>query len=206
MKPFQKPELIEIIDNDSVTDTSIQPGKDIAFCNTIIDDDDNNKQSTRIDNISNLSNLPMLPMLQYSLETKQDEKPNLPSDYFPIMQKELTNSYEVTIMDNEPEITDIRILSFIKFCIKNKLFDDTFFDYNNVFSIMATKLNSSFNSIRGNNDNINKEDFIVFFKHKHKYKKDINFIYDSFDKDKKNYITWNEFCDFFLPFVRNVTM
>ena len=139
---------------------------------------------------------------------------NLPADYLPLINANV-NADNYELVETEPEITDIRILHFIKFCIRCKLFDDAFYDYNNVFSIIATKLNITFMAINKspNNDglpahtnHIKKPDFTTFFTTKYKYKKDINFIYQSMDTDNKNYITWDEFKDFFLPFVRNVTM
>ena len=229
MKPSQKSELIEIIDNYDIISTynnsedkTLINGEILIINNDIFAEKEKNERSTLSKNMNTIDEDNKNNILsvhrslldeEIKLEASQrnilDEgiKPEtLPGDYFPIFQKELANNYDITIMESEPDITDIRILHFIKFCIKNKLFDDTFFDYNNVFSIIATRLNSTFNIIRDKKDVIDKENFISFFKHTYKYKKDIAFVYDTFDKDNKNFITWNEFCDFFLPFVRNVTM
>jgi hypothetical protein len=96
-------------------------------------------------------------------------------------------------------------LHFIKFCIKHQYFDDTFFDYSNIFSIVATKLPMTFKKICGTTTQIQKSRFNEFFK-KSKYKGDMEFIYSSFDTTNKGFISWSEFRDFFLPFVRNVTM
>ena len=34
----------------------------------------------------------------------------------------------------------------------------------------------------------------------------INFIYNCFDENKKGFITWDEFVDFFLPFIQYITV
>jgi Ca2+-binding EF-hand superfamily protein len=53
---------------------------------------------------------------------------------------------------------------------------------------------------------VDKEDFIKTFKKKMKYRGDLNYIYSLIDTDDKGYFYWNEMIDFYLPFVRNVTI
>ena len=75
------------------------------------------------------------------------------------------------IKRNIKYIKNRKINSFIKFCIKNNLFDNNFYDYGNVFSILGTKLTDTFNNISKNGSYIKKSNFIKKFKKVYKYKK-----------------------------------
>lgn len=102
--------------------------------------------------------------------------------------------------------TNPKISNFIKFCVKKRLFDDTFYDYGNVFSIVATKLPETFNVVSDGREKITMIKFKSSFKNTFKYRGNIGYIYGQIDKDKKGFLTWDEFKDFFLPFVKNITV
>lgn len=108
--------------------------------------------------------------------------------------------------DDNKNNTDPKIQNFINFCIKKRLFDDCFYDYNNIFSAIATKLPDTFDIMSKNGKDIKKERFTSLMRNKYKYKGDLNYIYSLMDEDDKGYITWDEFKDFFLPYIQNVTM
>ena len=98
------------------------------------------------------------------------------------------------------------VMNFIKFCIDRRLFDDTFYDFGNAFSIMATKLTSTFDLISLDGKLIENILFIEFFKNEIHFDGDIENVYNEIDKDKKGHITWEDFIEFFIPFVRYVTI
>ena len=53
---------------------------------------------------------------------------------------------------------------------------------------------------------LRKRTFIKKFKKEFGYPGDINFIYNCLDTKKKGFITWDEFVDFFLPFIQYITV
>lgn len=117
------------------------------------------------------------------------------------------NSNEIILIQKDNiESDEPKVMQFIKFCIKNGIFDDTFYDYNNSFSVIATKLPTTFDKISNDGVKINKEAFIKFFKETSKYTGDTEFIFDCIDVKKNNYITWEQFADFYLPFIKFVTL
>ena len=98
---------------------------------------------------------------------------------------------------------DKQIIKFIKFCIKKNIFDDTYYDYNNIYSIIATKLPKSFKKFSGKTENITKLKFINNLK-KLKFNGNINYIFDTFEKNDNNEIIWDSYKSFFLPYVKNI--
>ena len=110
------------------------------------------------------------------------------------------------IHNSQPKSGDPIISSFLNFCIKNGFFDNTFYDYKNSFSIIATKLNKTFEKLSENGAYINKNTFITKFKREYGFNGDINKIYKYFDKSGKGNISWDEFLEFFLPFIEFVTI
>ena len=114
---------------------------------------------------------------------------------------------EITLVKKDvSHIQDKDLLDFIKFCVKNKLFDDTFYDYGNVFSILATKLPETFKDISKNDGYIKKKRFVSAFKRKYKYKGNLDYVYNIMDQESTGEVTWENFKEFFLPFIKNVTM
>lgn len=101
---------------------------------------------------------------------------------------------------------DPNISEFLEFCINQGLFDNTFYDIQNAFSVVATKLPKTFEKLSTDGNDIKKKSFVTKFKKDFGYKGDINFIYNYLDTKKKGFITWDEFIDFFLPFVQYVTV
>jgi hypothetical protein len=97
------------------------------------------------------------------------------------------------------------VTRFVKFCISIRLFDDTFYDYGNAFSIMATKLHTTFDLFSLDGKIIKKELFIELFKNEFNYDGDILDIFNEMTKNNK-YITWGDFIEFFIPFVKHVTV
>lgn len=122
-----------------------------------------------------------------------------------LIDSEQNNDF-ILIQKDNIESSEPRIMDFIKFCIKNGIFDDTFYDYSNSFSVIATKLPKTFDRISTDGTNINKKEFIKFFKKTKKYNGDIKFIYEYIDKNNTGYITWQQFTDFYLPFIKTITL
>ena len=71
---------------------------------------------------------------------------------------------------------------------------------------MATKLPVTFGKLSKDGNDVNKETFIKKFKKEFGYNGDINFIYNCIDPNKKGFVTWDDFVDFFLPYVEYVTV
>jgi len=110
------------------------------------------------------------------------------------------------VHNNHPTSDDPTISEFLQFCINNGLFDNTFYDTQNVFSVVATKLPKTFEKLSSGKNDIKKRSFVTKFKKEFGYNGDINFIYNCLDPGKKGFITWDEFVDFFLPFVQYITV
>lgn len=116
-------------------------------------------------------------------------------------------SKSVYLIHNEQiDSDDPNISEFLKFCINKGLFDNTFYDMHNAFSVVATKLPQTFEKLSSGKEELHKKSFIKTFKTEYGYSGDISFIYDCLDTEKKGFITWDEFVDFFLPFVQYITV
>lgn len=101
---------------------------------------------------------------------------------------------------------DPDISQFITFCISQGLFDNTFYDIHNTFSVVATKLPVTFEKLSKDGTDINKKTFISKFKKDFGYNGNIHFIYNCLDSKKKGFITWDDFVDFFLPYIQYITV
>ena len=110
------------------------------------------------------------------------------------------------IHNENTDSDDPNISEFVKFCIDRGFFDNTFYDMNNTFSVVATKLPKTFEKLSKNGDNVKKRVFIQKFRKDFGFHGDINFIYNCFDENKKGFVTWDEFVDFFLPFIEYITV
>ena len=119
---------------------------------------------------------------------------------------EFKNNTMYLIHNEQIDSDDPHISEFLKFCLSKGLFDNTFYDMHNSFSIVATKLPQTFEKLSNDADNIGKKIFIKKFKTEYGYPGNIAFIYSCFDKDNKNFITWDDFLDFFLPYVQYITV
>ena len=116
---------------------------------------------------------------------------------------------EITVVEAQTQnkkTQNNNISSFINFCIDKKLFDDTCYDHSDVFSIISTKLPATFDSISENKRTVDKESFICIFKEKYCYGGDLNYIYNIIDDDSKGYITWDNFREFFFPYIKNIVI
>lgn len=115
--------------------------------------------------------------------------------------------YKITLIEKKNvKVEDKTIMGFINYCVEEGIFDDTFYDYGNAFSIIATKLPKSFDYLSDDGENIRKKRFIRGFKKKYRYGGNIEAIYESIDRQEKGYIDWEEYIDFFLPFCKYVTI
>lgn len=112
---------------------------------------------------------------------------------------------EVVVVKKEKIEAEKPVIEFINYCVDKGLFDDTFYDYTNIFSVMATKLPITFDKMSKNGKTINASEFKKMFKDSG-FTGDINYIYNLIDVDKKGVISWDQFIEFFLPFVKYVTM
>lgn len=104
------------------------------------------------------------------------------------------------------KIPDKKIHKFIKFCLNKKLFNDIYYDYGNDFSVIATYLPDTFADISKGDRIVNKDKFKKMFIKKYKFSGDIDYIYKYMDDDNKGYITWDNFKEFFLPYVKNISL
>jgi hypothetical protein len=66
-------------------------------------------------------------------------------------------------------------------------------------------LPSTIAKISDDGETINKNDFIIYFK-KSGYLGDIDHIFNLMDKQEEEIIACDDFVEFLLPFVKNVTM
>lgn len=114
---------------------------------------------------------------------------------------DIINNIEITIV-NEYRKNDDLSDEFVAYCIENKLFDNDYYDYSNVFSIIGTKLPMTFDDIAKNTTSVNKPTFCSYFKNF----KNPEYIFDIINKDNKKYIQWDDFKEFFLPYIKNVAM
>src|SRR3989304_2098964 len=97
----------------------------------------------------------------------------------------------ILIQKEKINYDDDKIMHFVKFCLKNNLFDDTFYDYRNAFSIIATKLPKTFGIMSKDGESVDKKTFITVFKKNFKYDDDIRYIYSRMDEGKKGRVTWD---------------
>jgi hypothetical protein len=111
----------------------------------------------------------------------------------------------IFIEKNKIKSSDKKIDTFIKFCIRKKLFDNTFYDYNNTFSVFATKLPFLFNKISADNEYVDKDIFIYTF-NKLGYNNNIEYIFNQISCDNKKKFTWTQMVNFFIPFVKYITI
>ena len=116
------------------------------------------------------------------------------------------NNKMYLICNENTDSDDPDISEFIQFCMKKGLFDNTFYDMHNSFSVVATKLPKTFEKLSKNGDDVKKRTFIHKFKKDFGYNGNINFIYNCLDEKKKGFITWDDFVDFFLPYIQYITM
>lgn len=112
----------------------------------------------------------------------------------------------ILIQKDNIRVDNKNVMKFIKFCIDSRLFDDTYYDFGNAFSIMATKLPSTFDLISLDGKSIDKVLFIEFFTNEIEFDGDIEDIYNEIAKDNSDKIMWEDFIEFFIPFVRYVTI
>ena len=111
------------------------------------------------------------------------------------------------LIRNECLSPDDPILSeFLQFCLTNGLFDNTFYDTHNAFSVVATKLPKTFDRLSNNKDNVKKKAFVAKFKNDFGYSGNANIIYNYLDSNNKGFITLDDFVDFFLPYIQYVTV
>jgi len=124
------------------------------------------------------------------------------------------NDYEtcnITLIERKNHGSkDKKIKKFIDFCIDKKLFDDTFYDYNNIFSVIATKLPDIFNEISKDEEIIMRNNFTKVFKNTYGYKGDLDYVFTKMEEISsiatKDVVTWKSFIDFFVPYVRYITV
>src|SRR5579885_1642622 len=82
------------------------------------------------------------------------------------------------IRNEQLDSEDPKVSEFLKFCLNKGLFDNTFYDWHNSFSIFATKLPKTFEKLSKDGNDIKKRTFITKFKKDFGYSGDINFIYN----------------------------
>ncbi len=163
---------------------------------TLIEMSDNEDEYNSEDNKTTIQN-------ESNNEDKQDNNVNNKSDELNSGKNDKDEI--IYIQKDNIESDDPLIMKFVAFCIKKRLFDDTFYDFGNKFSIVATKLPTTFDLMSKDGNSIKKEEFVKYFT-KQKFKDDLEHIFDSMDDGNKGYVTWEDFIEFFVPFVKNVTI
>lgn len=181
-------ELIEMSDEDESTSMCLELNKDI-----------NTTHSQQLEQFHHKNHKEM----EFSIDTIMDTIETGDYNAHELMAQ---NGYvEITIVKSQKDKSkDDNIKNFINFCLEKKLFNDDYYDSNNVFSIISTKLPATFDSISENKKTVSKEIFINIFKEKYNYTGDLLYIYHLMDCDLKGHITWDDFREFFLPYVRHV--
>ncbi len=162
---------------------------------TLIEMSDNEDEYNSEDNKTTIQNESNNEDKQDNLNNKSDELNSGKNDKDEI----------IYIQKDNIESDDPLIMKFVAFCIKKRLFDDTFYDFGNKFSIVATKLPTTFDLMSKDGSRIEKEEFVKYFT-KQKFKGDLEHIFNSIDDGDKGYVTWEDFIEFFVPFVKNVTI
>ena len=143
-----------------------------------------------------------------SMNNSQDASHNSIDDEH-VSNIETLKDDEIMLIKKESiGIDDPIIMDFINHCIKNNLFDDTFYDYGNEFSIIATKLPVIFNTLSNDKNIITETAFVRFFMKVSKFsnKKNTKYIFNKIDYKKSGKIDWDTFMEFFIPFVKNITI
>jgi CRISPR/Cas system-associated endonuclease/helicase Cas3 len=124
-----------------------------------------------------------------------------------ILDQDFSDKDTIYLIHNECLSPDDPNLSeFLQFCLAKGLFDNTFYDTHNEFSVVATKLPRTFDRISNNKDNIKKKAFVTKFKNDFGYSGNMNIIYNYLDTNKKGFITLDDFINFFLPYIQYVTV
>ena len=182
-------ELIEMSDEEESTSMYLELNKDA-----------NTSQPTQLENLHNNRT-----EMEFSIDTIMGTIEN--GDYN--AQELITpNGYvEITITQSQKDKSkDENIKNFIDFFFEKNLFNDDHYNSNNVFSIISTKLPATFDSISENKKTVDKEIFICTFAEKYNYTEDLHYIYNIIDHDSKGHITWDNFREFFLPYVKHIEM
>lgn len=125
-------------------------------------------------------------------------------------QEEETKDNKNIIIDDNIEITIIKeykkndsiLDDFVEYCIKNELFNNDYYDHSDIFSIIETKLPTTFDNMAKNNSTVSKVAFCNYFTNF----KNSKYIFDLMDKDNKKYICWDDFKNLLLPYIKNVVI
>ena len=143
-----------------------------------------------------------------SSNKKKKKKRNRKKKEIEDKMKKISNSnYSIkrmVIYSEAREKSDQRLIDFVNFCCQNQLFNDQHLDLDNRFSIFETGLPDTFSQIAGGNY-IRKTDFTQYFEQLG-FMGDLGFVFKTFDRKKKNKVTWKDFADFFFPFIRKIVV
>lgn len=114
--------------------------------------------------------------------------------------------YDIVLVERDDiDSKDSKIKEFIDFCLENRLFNDSFYDYGNVFSVFATRLPLTFEKLSINGETVDKEVFVGVFK-EIGFDGDTEYIFNKIKQKDKTNFNWDDILDFFLPFVRYITV
>src|SRR5437879_2600707 len=104
-------------------------------------------------------------------ESSNDNNANTSSDVNHFSDNESNDKPVFLICNNCTTSDDPDISDFLSFCIKNGYFDNTFYDYKNTLSVIATKLPVTYGKLCGSNKkDIKKNVFVKKFKNEFGYK------------------------------------
>ena len=181
----KKTDLIDLSDEDD--------RQELSSDNNIVDD----KSNSDDENISG------------STEEEEEDNDEMDSDLLDgeDIDEDSDETHEIILIQKEQiDYGPPEIARFIKFCLDNGYFDDTFYDYGNAFSILATKLPTTFEKISEDGETLDKESFINRFRDDLGFTGDLEVVWGAIDDTGKDTLDWEEFVDFFIPFVKAVTI
>lgn len=115
-------------------------------------------------------------------------------------------SNEINFVNVNKDISlldDVKINSFIDFCIDNKLINNIALDNKNLFSICSSGLPDLYSQLIDNKFGyVTEKNFCTFFQKKG-FNNDIEYIYSKV-KNRKNKVSWAKFYSFFFVFLEKI--
>lgn len=138
---------------------------------------------------------------KYDLIDVSDDEDNISDTVSVDIVEEKINDKSIQITVIESNKTNSDAVDFICYCIDKEYFDDSFYSYSNIFSIIGTRLPVTFDKMSKNSKTIDKHTFCAFFGD---YQK-ADVIFDIIDIHSDGVIDWEQFKEFFIPFIKNVS-
>lgn len=119
--------------------------------------------------------------------------------------KNQLESKQLTVYSDHRARSDKRLVAFVDFCCEKKLFHDQHLNLADRDAIFETGLPETFESICKNKKGISKQNFIRYFRQQ-QYSGDLKYLFQQLDRRRHGLISWEDFADFFFPFIRKVVI